>query len=138
MKSIIETKNYLEDLKGINIKIKDFKKLKAYEIAMDLAKECRKIANELPKYEDKILADQLRRSVSKVPAQLSEGNGQFYKGEEVRFYSIATGSICETQCHLELCLVSGYITEEKFKELDDKANQIKALVIRYVQNLINN
>lgn len=55
----------------------------------------------------------------------------------MRFYSIATSSVCETQCHLELCLACGYITEEKFRELDNKVNQFKALVIKYVQKLIN-
>lgn len=137
MKTLIKSKNYLEELKGVEIEMREFRDLKAYKIAMELAKECRGIANQLPEFEETILSDQLRRSVSKVPAQLSEGKGQFYKKEEIRFYSVATGSICETQCHLELCWISGYITQEKFRELDDKANQIKALVIRYVQKLIN-
>ena len=30
------------------------------------------------------------------------------KKEEVRFYSIATGSVCKTQCYLELCLAYGF------------------------------
>lgn len=137
MKTLIKSKNYLEELKGVEIKMREFKDLKAYKIAMELATECREIANQLPEFEEKILSDQLRRSVSKLGPQVAEGKGQFYKKEEIRFYSIATGSVCETQCHLELCLACGYITEEKFKELDNKADQFKALVIKYVQKLIN-
>lgn len=137
MEAIINNENYLEDLKGKEIKLKNFRDLRAYQIASDLAEECRKIADSLPEIEKYILSDQLRRSVSKIPAQVGEGNGQLYKKEEIRFYSIALGSLSETQAHLELCLRSKYIEEEKFKELDNKAMQIKALVITYIQKLIN-
>ena len=37
MKTLIKSKNYLEELKGVEIKMREFRDLKAYKIAMELA-----------------------------------------------------------------------------------------------------
>lgn len=79
MKTLIKSKNYLEELKGVEIEMREFRDLKAYKIAMELATECREIANQLPEFEETILSDQLRRSVSKLGPQVAEGKSQFYK-----------------------------------------------------------
>lgn len=57
--------------------------------------------------------------------------------------SIALGSICESQAHLDIALISNYITKEEHKKLDNIANEIKSLLIWYLgeflkQNKNNN
>lgn len=138
MRNMIDSnEDYLEKLIEKDIKIKDFRKLKAYQLSLDLCKECIEIANNMPSYEIFSLADQIRRSSMGVAAQIAEGNGQLYERKEVQYISIASGSLCETQCWLDLSLINKYITQEKFNELQEISESIKKLLVTYIRNYID-
>ena len=51
MNNLIDShhKDYLKDLNPEDIKIKDFRKLKAFQLSLDFYKECLIIINRLPK-----------------------------------------------------------------------------------------
>lgn len=138
MKNVINShsKDYLKDLKPEDIIIKDFRKLRAFQLSLDFFKECLLVINRLPKYEEYILKNQLRASCQSTIAQIAEGNSQLYTKVECRFISIALGSLCESQAHLDIALISKYITKEEHKKLDDIANEIKSLLICYLREFI--
>ena len=92
--------------------------------------------NRLPKSEEYILKKQLRGSCQSTIAQIAEGNSQLYTKVECRFMSIALGSICESQAHLDIALISNYITKEEHKKLDNIANEIKSLLIWYLREFL--
>lgn len=54
----------------------------------------------------------------------------------MQFISIATGSLVECQSHLDIALISGYITKEKHDKLDELAIEIKKLLVTYVRRLL--
>ncbi|MDB2102633.1 four helix bundle protein [Clostridium paraputrificum] len=137
MNNIIDTdRNYLEELEAKDIIIKDFRKLKAFELSLLFYKECLAVINKFPRSEQYILSDQLRRSSQGVVAQIAEGNANFYKKREIQFVSIATGSLVESQAHLDIALISGYITEDEHRKLDSIAVEIKKLLVVYVRSLL--
>lgn len=138
MQQVIDASNkkYLDELKAEDIYIKDFRKLKAYQLSMGLAVNCIKIADSLPSYEKYVIADQIRRASTGVVAQIAEGNGQFYKKRELQFISTAIGSLCETECWITLCYRCNYIKREKLDELEGLAVEIKSLLVTYIRHLL--
>lgn len=138
MRTIIDAEtDYLEELEEKDIIIKDFRKLKAYQLSLEFIKQCFEVINSLPECEKFILQDQLRRSSQSVAAQICEGNTQLYKKREISFLSIAIGSLCESQCHLDIALINGYITKEKHDEIEVIAIEIKKLLVTYIRNLLS-
>lgn len=138
MKIIIDAEtDYLEELEEKDIVIKDFRKLKAYQLSLEFIKQCLQVINSLPPCEEYILKDQLRRASQSVSAQICEGNTQLYKKREISFLSIAIGSLCESQCHLDIALINSYITKEKYDEIESIAIEIKKLLVTYIRNLLS-
>ena len=53
----------------------------------------------------------MRRAACSVPANIAEGNGRNYRGDQIRFLAIARGSLMELDTHLEIAERSSYFTE---------------------------
>jgi len=81
-----------------------------WQRAMELARESHRLAGRLPKDERFALANQIRRAASSIPANIAEGNGQLYRRAFTRHLSIARGSLMELDTHLELAVMTGYLT----------------------------
>ena len=134
----INSKNlkYIKELNPKDLQVKNFRKLQAYELGLQLVEITIKLINKFPKVEEYVLKDQLRRSIYGVAGQLSEGNGSLYIKKELHFVSIAMGSLCESQAWYDIALLNGYITKEEYKEVEDIATQIKALMVTYIRKLV--
>jgi four helix bundle protein len=93
--------------------------------------ECYAIARQLPEIERTALADQIRRSAASVPANIAEGNGQYYPRAYGRHLSIARGSLMELDTHLEIALRAGYIdhttTAKSFALIDHAGRMLTRL-----------
>lgn len=127
--------NYLLD-KGIDINnLCNGTTLKAQEIAVVLIKITYDIIESFPACEEHILKKQLRGSVQGVLACLAEGNNQLYDKKQIQFMSYTLGSLAETESHYLIALTLKYITKEQYEEVEDLINQIKKLVVTYI-NLI--
>ncbi|MBI4926104.1 MAG: four helix bundle protein [Bdellovibrio sp.] len=80
-------------------KVKNMKMLKgfiAYEMAVQLFKECEEVKT------NRVLKDQLTRASSSIVLNISEGSTKPSLKDKRRFYSIALGSLRETQSILNL------------------------------------
>lgn len=130
--------NYLED-KGIDIN--NFcidKPLIAQEKILKLIKETYRVIETFPKCEEWILKNQLRGSVQSVLANLIEGNNQLYQKKQIQFFSISLGSLLETESHYLIAVTLGYITEKEYKAMENLINEIKKLMITYINNILKN
>ena len=139
MNNVIDTTkdSVLEKIEIQEIKIKDFRKLQAYKLSIEYYERCLKIIEKFPRYEQADLGDQLRRSTKKLAPQIAEGNGSLYSRRELYFIGgIALGSLCESQAHLDVALISKFITKEEHRELNDLADSIKRLLIAYVRAML--
>ena len=80
----------------------NYKKLRVYAEAMDLAELIYEKAAAFPMGERYNLTDQLRRCAVSIPSNLAEGCGRATSRDTARFIDIAIGSAfeAETQLHL--------------------------------------
>ena len=111
------------------------RRLVVWQRAMELAVEARAIARRFPAIERFDLASQMRRAASSVPANIAEANGRHHRGDQVRFLSVARGSLMELDTHLEIAVRSGYVREpdlSKARALIDNVSLLLARLSRSV------
>jgi four helix bundle protein len=66
------------------------------------------------------MTNQLRRASYSIPSNIAEGSGKESQKDFKRYLSIVAGSIKEVECFLILAKDLNYISEEQFKELNEK------------------
>src|SRR4051812_18772045 len=69
---------------------------RAFGLAKKYYQQCKR--QKLPHF----LKDQLNRASSSIALNLAEGSGKRTKADQIRFYSIAFGSLRESQAILEI------------------------------------
>ena len=74
---------------------RDFRKIKAWELADALVISIYAITKSFPKEELYGLCSQIRRSAVSVPSNIAEGAGRNHKKEYLNFLYIAKGSLAE-------------------------------------------
>ena len=100
-----------------------FRDLRAWQLAKTLAVECSKAAREFPGGERHPLAEQLMRACYSVPLNIAEGSGRKGAREFRRFLDIARGSLLEVQSAIEIARELGYLTAERYAQLDALASE---------------
>ena len=96
-----------------------FSNFRSYQLAVQLYKDCKSV--QLPGY----LKDQLLRAASSVVLNLAEGSGRSTRKDRVRFYSIAFGSLRETQSIIDM--------EEGLRHLNQPADTLAAHIYKLVR-----
>lgn len=111
-----------------------YKDLQVWQKSMDLAARVIQLIDELdtPRHHYRLI-EQLESAVTSIPMNIAEGKGRESKKEFVRFLYIARGSIYETLTLLEIFLRQGWITQEKYTDLETASVEI----IRMLKGLIN-
>jgi four helix bundle protein len=112
-----------------------FRKLYAWQRAMELAVEADALADRLSALGRFALADQMRRAATSVPANIAEGNGRAHRGEYLRFLGIAKASLAELETLLELAQRRRLLPEDSLAVAFDLASQTGRLLLRLIQSL---
>jgi four helix bundle protein len=97
--------------------------LKAWQHSQRLAVECARVARGFPDYEQKALADQLRRACYSVPLNIAEGNTRLGAREHRRFLDMARGSLAEVETIIEMARDLEYIRPAEFGKLEALADE---------------
>lgn len=92
---------------------------RTYELAIKFYEECRII-----KISNKVLRDQFERASLSIVLNIAEGYGRITEKDRRKFYSIAFGSLRETQCLLRLL---------KENSLYRKSDQLAAYLYRLLR-----
>lgn len=90
--------------------MRDHTKLRAFELADELAVETYKQTRQLPKDELFGLTSQMRRAAVSVASNIVEGCSRNSTSEYVRFLEIAYGSARELDYQISLSVKLGYLT----------------------------
>ena len=103
--------------------MRDFRKIKAWQLADDLAVAVYEVSKSFPREEIYGITSQIRRAASSVPANIVEGASRESAKDYAHFLQIARGSLAETQYFLHLARRLGYLE-------DAQAVQVEALAKR--------
>jgi four helix bundle protein len=102
--------------------------LVAWQKAMVLVTEIYRETDHFPAREMYGLTNQVRRASVAVPSDIAEGKGRLSKKEFVQMLSRARGSLYEVQTQIEIARNLGFLSEEKFIDLQSKADEVGRLV----------
>lgn len=113
----------------------EFRKLRVWERAMELAESVYKLSGDFPKEERYGLTSQLRRAAVSVPSNISEGAYRNSNKEFNYFLGIAGGSAGEVYTQIELAKRFGFITSEKAEGVLDEADAVKRMIYKLQKQL---
>jgi four helix bundle protein len=103
---------------------KGFEDLVVWKKAKELAVLIYKITSDSKISKDFGLRDQIRRSAVSIPSNIAEGDERETDKEAVRFFYIAKGSLAEMRTQLMIALEVGFLTKDKFLEIDQYCSEI--------------
>ena len=101
-----------------------FRRLDVYRNAKQLSRLIYELLRKYPAEERFALCSQLRRAVTSIPINIAEGFGRFSSKEKAHFIEIAFGSVTKVLCEIELSLDEGYISQEEFKQVEERLSVI--------------
>ncbi len=105
------------------------KKLKCYEMALNIARNVPSITRSWPRGTS-YLIDQLRRAVSSIVLNIAEGNGRRLTNERKRFFSIARASATETSSIIDIAEALKYIDNRTYQTIQDGLLQIVKILYK--------
>lgn len=115
--------------------ISGFRNLTVYKKAFDLAMEIFEITKKFPSQEKYELTDQIRRSSRAVCRAIGEG---YRKRQYPKHFSSKMSDSdmenTETQVSLDFALNCGYVSEEEYKTLLEKSEEVGRLLHHMVEN----
>ena len=102
---------------------RNFRNIKAWKSADDLATLIYSTTKTFPKEELYGLVSQIRRAAVSIPSNIAEGAARKSIKEYLQFLYIAQGSISELEYLLHLSKRIGYLRDSEYNKLDDLRNQ---------------
>lgn len=114
-------------------KIRSYKELRVYQLAVDKAMEIFEITKTFPAEERYSLVDQVRRSSRSACTNIAEAwRKRRYKNAFIAKLSDAETEACETQVWLEFAFRCNYISETVVKRLDAAYNKIIGQIVKMI------
>ena len=115
--------------------MKDFRNLKVWEKAHQLALALYPLTASFPRGETYGLASQIRRAAVSIPSNIAEGCGRQGDPELARFCIIARGSATELEYQLLLARDLKLIQPKDYENLSAETVEIKRMLTVRVQKL---
>jgi len=105
----------------------NFRDLKVWEKAIDLAEVVYESTRKFPDTEKFGLISQMQRAAISISSNIAEGSGRQTKPDFKHFLSIALGSAYELESQILIAQRLKYITAEKSNELVEKMQEIQKM-----------
>ena len=115
--------------------MKDFRDLKVWEKAHELALACYKETADFPKQEVFGLTSQIRRSGASIPANIAEGCGRRGNAELHRFLQMAMGSASELEYHCLLSRDLGFLAPAVYARLETQVTEVKRMLASLIRKV---
>lgn len=104
---------------------------------MDLIDENYKFTATLPDYEKFGLRSQMNRCIVSIASNISEGSSKKTNIHFAKYLDDSLGSAFEWETQLIICWRQGFISEEKFKELERQIVIIQKKISNFIDSLDN-
>lgn len=115
--------------------MKDFKELKVWHKAYDLALSVYEASRSFPREEMYGLTSQLRRGSVSIGANIAEGCGRRSDGELVRFLQIARGPASEVEYHLLLARDLKFLQAVTHQDIEKKLQEVQRMLTSLVSSI---
>ena len=93
------------------LRMRDHKKLRAFELADQLALLVYKQTKDFPREEMFGLTSQMRRAAVSIASNIVEGCARASLADYIRFLDMANGSVCELEYQISLAHRLGYLRD---------------------------
>ena len=101
------------------------KKLKLWQMAMDLVVKVYTLTRSFPRDEEFGLKAQLRRAIVSVPSNIAEGLTRSSKKDKLHFLNIAQASLSEADAPVEISLRLGYVDQIQYNEIERDMSEVQ-------------
>jgi four helix bundle protein len=109
-------------------KISSFTQLRTWQSARTLAGLIYKITGNFPSSEQFGLTSQIRRSSVSIAANIAEGFSRSTARDKRHFYTIALGSLTETESHAYIAADIGYLPTAHLEELLQASGDLQKML----------
>jgi len=109
--------------------MRDYRQIKAWQLADDLTVDIYKATKSFPKDEMYALTSQIRRAAYSVPANITEGSSRNSHKDYLHFLYIARGSLSETRYFVHLSQRLGYLTKEQAQCLTKQSEEVSKTLV---------
>lgn len=116
----------------------NFKNLRVWQEAVDLAEEIYLLSRHGQFSRDFGLSNQIRKAVVSISSNIAEGNERGGFKESIYYLNVAKGSTAEVITQLIIANRIGYIDGPTLERLEDKAEKIKASLKNLIKARIVN
>lgn len=114
----------------------NFRKLKIWQDGMEIVNHTYNFVKKFPDYEKFNLTSQLIRCAVSIPSNIAEGTSKKTNKHFSKYLEDSLGSAFEWETQLIVAYNQKYITEELFKELEEKIVQLQKMISNF-QDKIN-
>jgi four helix bundle protein len=115
--------------------MRDFKKIKAYQLADGLVLAVYEATKGFPKEELYGLTSQIRRAVVSTAANIVEGASRQHKKDYLHFLYIARGSAAEVDYLLSVACRLSYLKLEIYEKLDATVKEVSRTLFGLIQSI---
>ena len=115
--------------------IRSYRDLRVWQEGMQLAEECYRLSQLLPKDELFGLTSQVRRASVSIPANIAEGCGRGGHADFGRFLQMAMGSASELEYHLLLSRDLHYMNQSDCEDLNNQDIDVKGMLATLIKKL---
>jgi four helix bundle protein len=105
-----------------------FRKLDAWQAAVDLAVDIYRATARFPSAEQFALTDQLRRAAVSISSNIAEGRGYGSDAQLRKYLRIANGSLCEVESQLAIAARLGYMSPDEVNDTLTQCDRVAGLI----------
>lgn len=103
----------------------DYRDLKVWQMAIDLAPRVYKLTHTLPRSEMYAMGDQMRRAMVSIPSNIAEGHERRHTKEFLHYVCIARGSLAELDSLLLVAERLDYVTAARTASLRKDLGELR-------------
>jgi four helix bundle protein len=118
--------------------MRDHTKLRAFELADELAVLVYRVTEGFPKEELYGLTSQIRRAAISVPSNIVEDCARDSQADYLRFLHMAFGSLRELNYQLSLAKHLGFLSDEDSSLIEPKIVETEKVLNGLIRSLQNN
>ena len=110
----------------------NFKNLRVWIRAKDLAKKIYELTKQEPLYKDYSFRDQIRRSVVSIASNIAEGDESGTDKMAIKYFYTAKGSAAELYTQLVIAHEIGYLDRNSLEHMIEDCEAISSMLYRLI------